>query len=753
MVSSPSTTTEDRLFEPLKLGTITLQHRIALAPLTRCRAALSHVHNATLAKEYYAQRGSEPGTLLITEATFISKGAGGYKNIPGIWSEEQCRAWKTVTTAVHKNKSFIFCQLWALGRAARPVVLDEEDHQPYIAPSSTRLPGRPETPLPRALTVPEIKTYVRDYAQAAKNAIVSSGFDGVEVHAANGYLIDQFTQSMTNLRDDDYGGDVPRRAKFLLEVMNAVCEAVGEEKVGIRLSPWNNFQGMGMEDPIPQFSYIIEQLKVAFPRLAYVHIVEPDPGKGLERQSDILRELWAPRPFLSCNEHEPKTARQAALRSENEVVVFGRHFISNPDLPNRIRKRLPLTPYNHDTFYTTESPVGYIDYPFIQDFIIGKVWISSVMIGLPLFLSWAAGQKILVASYSSKVFTLSFDPSTTPPSLTLLSALEVGHHPSWIVPHPIDKTVIFTATEEANGIVKALKYDLETGIGSILSETSSGGADPCHLAILDNELLVANYSSGIMSVFPLTSNSPYLPSTFTQLVQFSGTGPILSRQEASHPHQVLIHPERPEVLIPDLGADKVWRLQKDNKEQQQWVITDELATSPGGGPRHGVIIGENLYLLMELSNEVTAYKFPALPSEPSLIGIVPTMSNPPANPLEMDPPPLSAEILSPPISAEFPKKYLYVTNRNDRDVRGDILSIFEITESGIPRLVNEIRTELNHLRGIWIDEDYKYLISGSAFGDEVKIFERKNGGVDLDEIVSLKGVQNPTHFHWLPQSE
>ncbi|KAF8590198.1 FMN-linked oxidoreductase [Ramaria rubella] len=351
------------LFQPIKIGRSQLQHRVAMAPLTRYKANKHHVHT-DLALEYYSQRGSTPGTLLITEGTFISPGASGFDNVPGIYNADQIAAWKRITDAVHAKGSFMYLQLWALGRAAKPELLRRDGGLPYVGVSSDPLPGRKEAPRP--LTVSEIQQLVQDYAQAARNAI-EAGFDGVEIHGANGYIIDQFLQDVTNNRTDEYGGSVEGRSRFGLEVVKAITEAVGEDRTAIRLSPWSTFQGMGMKDPIPQFSHIIQSIRNLYPDFAYIHLVEPEVVNPEidSRSNDHFRQLWAPKPFLSANNHTAESAPVVAER-KGDVVVFGRYFISNPDLPLRLKSGIPLAPYNYETFYLTESAIGYIDYPFAE---------------------------------------------------------------------------------------------------------------------------------------------------------------------------------------------------------------------------------------------------------------------------------------------------------------------------------------------------------------------------------------------------
>ncbi|KAF8868497.1 hypothetical protein BD779DRAFT_982686 [Infundibulicybe gibba] len=326
--------------------------------------------------KYYSQRASVPGTLLITEATFIAAQAGGYANIPGIWSQPQINAWKQITDGVHANGSFIFLQLWALGRAADPATLAAEDSSfPFISASNIKLRDRPASePAPRPLTLAEIDEYVDLYAQAARNA-VQAGFDGVEIHGANGYLIDQFLQDVTNKRDDEYGGSVENRSRFALRVVDAVTKAVGADWTGLRLSPWSSFQDMGMPDPLPQFTHLITALAHAHPDFAYIHLVEPRAAGDNDRTSsshesnDPLRAAWAPRRVISAGGYDRAHAI-AVAEHKGDLIAFGRSFISNPDLPKRLEKDIPLTPYNRKTFYTPlDDPTaahGYVDYPFAE---------------------------------------------------------------------------------------------------------------------------------------------------------------------------------------------------------------------------------------------------------------------------------------------------------------------------------------------------------------------------------------------------
>ncbi|KAF9233630.1 hypothetical protein BU15DRAFT_90270 [Melanogaster broomeanus] len=365
------------LFRPIKVGPVALQHRVVLAPLTRPQAA-----------SYYSQRGSTPGTLLITEATFISHDAGGYAHIPGIYTDAQVEGWKQITDAVHAQGSYIFLQLWALGRAADPTVLEEQDPpSPYVSASPIALSGVPVPP--RALTEPEIKEYIAAYAKAARNA----------VHCANGYLLDQFLQTVSNTRTDSWGGDEEGRTRFSREVVDAVVDAVGEERVGIRISPWSTFQDMRMPNPNPTFAYLTTALREKHPNMAYIHVTEPrldqEDGREFdENGNDFLREIWKggeggeKRVFISAGGY----TRDTALRTAEEkggLVAFGRLYIPNPDLPVRLQKDIPLTPGDRFTYYLPGNltPTGYNDWPFADGSIPGvQTYVYHYIYTIPYYL-------------------------------------------------------------------------------------------------------------------------------------------------------------------------------------------------------------------------------------------------------------------------------------------------------------------------------------------------------------------------------
>ncbi|EPE08229.1 nadph dehydrogenase [Ophiostoma piceae UAMH 11346] len=357
-----------RLFKPLKVGTVTVQHRIAMAPLTRFRATPEHVPTAALA-EYYGQRASVPGTLIVTEATFISAALGGYSRVPGLWNDEQVTAWKTVTETVHKKGSFIFAQLWALGRAADPKVLAQIGAQ-LRSSSDVPLKGTETKPVP--LTEEEIEATIAQYAIAAKNAI-AAGFDGVEIHGANGYLIDQFTQDVSNKRTDKWGGSIENRSRFAVEVVKAVVAAVGAEHVGIRLSPYSTFQDMRMANPEPQFTDLLTKIDPF--KLAYIHVVEARiSGIADNDGSDNIDFVYknVSRPLIIAGGFSAESAKKLVDEDYPEkdiIVAFGRYFISTPDLPYRLKKGIELNPYNRDTFYDWTSVEGYTGQPFSKEFL------------------------------------------------------------------------------------------------------------------------------------------------------------------------------------------------------------------------------------------------------------------------------------------------------------------------------------------------------------------------------------------------
>ncbi|KAF8978857.1 hypothetical protein BDQ17DRAFT_1382476 [Cyathus striatus] len=362
------------LFQPATVGRLALSHRIVHAPLTRLRNFKhTHVPYTKLMKEYYTQRSS-PGTLIIAEGTLISLEAAGYANSPGIWSDAQVDAWKDIVDAVHAKGGYIYSQIVAIGRAA-PLSGLKEDNITLVGPSPIPLSTQP-LPIPHELTVPEIHSYINQFAIAAKNAI-RAGFDGVEIHGANGYLIDQFVQDMSNTRSDAYGGSIEKRSRFALEVTKAVADAVGEDRVGFRVSPWSTTQELGMPDPVPQFTHLIENLKANHPNLAYLHAIEPryaseeGPLAHPDPSNDFVRRIWAPRPLITAGGYTRESAVEVTEKEGGELIAFGRHFLANPDLPRRLEENLPLNKYDRTRFYIPaelpEPEKGYVDYPFYAE--------------------------------------------------------------------------------------------------------------------------------------------------------------------------------------------------------------------------------------------------------------------------------------------------------------------------------------------------------------------------------------------------
>lgn len=361
-----TTMASSKLFQPLQVGRCSLDHRIIMAPLTRFRADDDHVPLPNVI-EYYTQRASTPGSLLITEATHISPRHCGGPHTAGLWSPEQVAGWKKVTESVHAKGCFIYCQLIAPGRAG------SLPGYPLLSSSAVAMEGG-ETP--REMTEEEIWDCVADFKQAAANA-VAAGFDGVELHGANGYLLDQFTQDVCNRRTDSWGGSVEKRSRFALEVTKACIEAVGADRVGVRLSPWNTWQSMKMEVSLAmqQFSHLIRGLREL--GIAYLHLIESrvvnnvdcEKQEGLEFAFDIWKNAS---PVFVAGGYTPERAREAVdeeYRDHDVAVTFGRYFVSTPDLVFRVRRGLEFNKYDRDTFYTPVQSKGYTDYPFSEEFL------------------------------------------------------------------------------------------------------------------------------------------------------------------------------------------------------------------------------------------------------------------------------------------------------------------------------------------------------------------------------------------------
>lgn len=362
------------VFKNVKVGDLPLNHKIVYVPTTRMRALPDH-SPSDLHVKYYDDRSKYPGSLLITEATFLSAQAGGYPTAPGIWTDAHVKGWKAVTDAVHANKSYLGCQLWHLGRTAYPSVLKAEGQDfvsasdIYFDEASKKQAQEAGLPL-RALTEEEIRKLIyEEYTNAARQAM-KAGFDFVELHAAHGYLLDQFLQPCSNKRTDKYGGSIENRARIVLEIVDHLTKEIGASKIAIRISPWATFQGMKSHQdevhPYTTFSYLVHELQKradAGNELAYISVVEP-------RVSGIVDV--APEDQAGDNEFIKKIWKGIILRSGNytydaphflsvlndladgrTLVGFARYFTSNPDLVKRLHDGISLEPYRRETFYQT----------------------------------------------------------------------------------------------------------------------------------------------------------------------------------------------------------------------------------------------------------------------------------------------------------------------------------------------------------------------------------------------------------------
>jgi len=349
---------ESILFTPLRLGAFTLPNRVLMAPLTRCRASAGRVPNGMMA-DYYRQRAS--AGLILSEATSVDPMGVGYPDTPGIWSAEQVEGWKRVTSAVHEAGGTILLQLWHVGRVSDPVYLDGALP---VAPSALAPSGhvsliRPEKPFvtPRALERAEIPGIIDAYRVGAANA-ERAGFDGVEIHGANGYLLDQFLQDSSNRRTDDYGGSIENRARLMLEVTDAVVSVWGTDRVGMHLAPRGDAHGMGDSDPAATFGHVARELGRR--KLAFLCAREHHDGPALGPQ--LRREFGGP---LIANEGFSQASAEAAIASgQADAVAWGRLFIANPDLPRRFQLGAPLNEPVPSSFYG-QGPGGYVDYPFL----------------------------------------------------------------------------------------------------------------------------------------------------------------------------------------------------------------------------------------------------------------------------------------------------------------------------------------------------------------------------------------------------
>ncbi len=356
--------TTSRLLEPFKLGPLTLPNRLVMAPLTRNRATPPGMAPGPLAAEYYRQRAS--AGLLITEATQVSQQGQGYQDTPGIYSKEQVEGWRKVTEHVHADGGRIFNQIWHVGRISHTSLQPGGDKP--VAPSAIRAKGKTfvdnqfvDVSEPRALELSEIPGIIDDFRRGAANAL-AAGFDGVEIHGANGYLLDQFAKDGANQRTDAYGGSIENRARLMLDVSKAVVAEVGAERAGIRISPVTPSNDISDSNPQPLFDHIVDGLEAL--KLAYIHVVEGATGGPRDIAPfdyGSLRKRFK-RAYIANNGYDFALAEKMLAQGAVDLVAFGKPFISNPDLVERLKRGAPLNEWDKNTFYGGGAK-GYTDYP------------------------------------------------------------------------------------------------------------------------------------------------------------------------------------------------------------------------------------------------------------------------------------------------------------------------------------------------------------------------------------------------------
>lgn len=365
-----SSSTSPQLLSPFKLGDLPLKNRVVMAPMTRSRAGESRIPNALMA-EYYAQRSN--AGLIITEATTISPQANGWLNTPGIYTEEQATAWKQVVDATHEQGTPIFLQLWHCGRASHSDF--QVNNELPVAPSAIAISGdgvhtsqgKQPHEVPRALEAEEIPKIIEDYCQAAKRA-KDAGFDGVEIHAANGYLIDEFLQFKSNHRSDKYGGSLENRYRFLQEIVEAILTVWSPNHVGVRLSPNGVYNDMGSPDYRETFLYVAQQLNSY--QLAYLHLID-GLAFGFHELGEpmTLKEFRAvfDSPLMGNCGYTQETAEKAIAEGDADLIAFGRPYISNPDLVQRFAENLPLNPPAEQNVWYSFDQKGYTDFPIYAE--------------------------------------------------------------------------------------------------------------------------------------------------------------------------------------------------------------------------------------------------------------------------------------------------------------------------------------------------------------------------------------------------
>jgi NADPH2 dehydrogenase len=379
----PKSLANSNLFKPIKVGPVTLENRLVYAPTTRFRNSEDFVATDSML-EYYTDRAENNGGLLIVEATFPAPEFGLYENTPMLHTPAQVKAFRTITDSVHSKGTSIAVQLWNLGRTADPLALKKRN-LPFIAPSAIYYDEASEKAAKEAgnelreITIPEIKAMIKEYAACAKRAIDEAGFDIVEIHGAHQYLLDQFLQQISNKRTDEYGGSIENRARFMLEVVDAIVEAIGAERVAIRLSPYAEFQGgAGYKaeiNPIATWGYVLSELERRAKegkRLAYVSVVEPrisgifDNPEAANVDFTWPELIWKGviiRAGGYLDARNIDRLEPTVNKNDRTLIGVGRYFTSNPDLVDRVRKGLELTPYNRDEFYVLGSNFGYLGYP------------------------------------------------------------------------------------------------------------------------------------------------------------------------------------------------------------------------------------------------------------------------------------------------------------------------------------------------------------------------------------------------------
>lgn len=364
------------LLDSYKLEDITLRNRVVMAPMTRNRAENKENAPTSLHAEYYKQRSG--AGLIITEGSQISERAVGYINTPGIYTDAQIDGWKKVTTAVHEEDGKIFLQLWHCGRMSHPKFHNGDKP---LAPSAVNpnaqsytTDGFEDTVEPKAMTIAEIKETVQEFKKAAQNA-KEAGFDGIEIHSSNGYLIHQFFNKNSNTRTDEYGGSMQNRARFFFEIIDAINEVWEENKIGVRLNPslHGAFGITATEETIPTFDYIVEKLNAY--NLAYLHLSEPftDVSKVDFLVTDIAkhyRPIYKGTLMINGGFDQDK-GNKVIKEGHADLVAYGKLFVSNPDLPKRFQINAELSEWNQDTFYT-QGAKGYTDYPKLQEEPVGK---------------------------------------------------------------------------------------------------------------------------------------------------------------------------------------------------------------------------------------------------------------------------------------------------------------------------------------------------------------------------------------------